>query len=135
MLAPSSAFASEADLRLPDLSSVPEARVGAALAKHFLDRWEDDEALMALLRTAVTHEAAAERMRSIFAAQLGPVVASLSGAPRATAATRAGLIATQMLGLALCRYLLKLPPVVAMKRSELVRQLGPTIQRYLFDGE
>jgi AcrR family transcriptional regulator len=129
------AAAAEFDLRLPDLSSIPRAGVGAALAKHFLDRWENDEALMALLRTAVTHEAAAERMRSIFAAQLGPVVASLSGAPRASAAARAGLIATQMLGLALCRYLLKLPPVVAMKRAELVRQLGPTIQRYLFDAD
>ena len=33
------------------------------------------------------------------------------------AAARAGLIATQMLGLALCRYVLKLPPVVALKRA------------------
>jgi len=36
-----------------------------------------------------------------------------------------------MLGLALCRYVLRLPPVVAMPRDELVSWLGPTVQRYL----
>jgi hypothetical protein len=44
---------------------------------------------------------------------------------------RAGLIATQMLGLALCRYILALPPVVAMSHDETVAWLGPTVQRYL----
>ena len=84
---------------------------------------------MALLRTAVTHETAAERMRGIFASQLVPTVARLSGESRTRVATRAGLISTQMLGLALCRYVLRLPPVVGIKRAELVRRVGPTIQR------
>jgi len=44
---------------------------------------------------------------------------------------RAGLIATQVLGLALCRYVLQLPPIVAMSRAEVVAWLGPTVQRYL----
>jgi hypothetical protein len=50
---------------------------------------------------------------------------------RATAATRAGLVATQMLGLALTRYLLRLPPVVALNRADLVEWHGPKLQRYL----
>jgi hypothetical protein len=41
------------------------------------------------------------------------------------------LIATQVLGLALCRYVLRLPPVVAMSHDEVVAWLGPTVQRYL----
>jgi AcrR family transcriptional regulator len=128
------AAAAQFDLRLPDLSAVPKAGMGAALVEHFFDRWEGDETLMALLRTAVTHEAAAQRMRSIFATQLVPVVTRLSGEPRARAALRAGLIATQMLGVALCRYVLELPPVVRANRAALVRWLGPTIQHYLFDA-
>jgi hypothetical protein len=36
-----------------------------------------------------------------------------------------------MLGLALCRYVLKLPPVVEMSREEVVSWLGPTVQRYI----
>ena len=41
------------------------------------------------------------------------------------------LIATQMLGLALCRYVLQLPPIVDMPHDEAVAWLGPTVQRYL----
>ncbi len=127
------AAAAEFDLRLPDLSALPRARVGEAVVTHFLDRWEGDETLMALLRTAVTHEAAAARMQVIFATQVAPHIARLSGQPRAAVATRAGLIATQILGLALCRYVLKLPPVVALPRAEIVRRVGATVQGYLFD--
>jgi AcrR family transcriptional regulator len=126
------AAAAEFDLRLPDLDGVPRSAVGAALVQHFLERWEGDEILTALLRSAVTNEAAAERLRTIFATQLGPLVARTSGEPRAAAATRAGLIATQVLGLALCRYILKLPPVVGLKRQELVRRVGATVQAYLY---
>ena len=111
------AAAADFDLRLPDLGAVPRDALGAALVSHFLDRWEGDETLMALLRTASTNEAAAERMQAIFATQMAPLIARLSGDPRAGAAARAGLIATQILGLALCRYVLKLPPVVALKRA------------------
>ena len=125
------AAAAEFDLRLPDLSTTPREALGPALVAHFLDRWEGDETLMALLRTAVTHAGAAQRMQQIFATQLAPLVVRLSGEPRAAAATRAGLIATQMLGLALCRYVLRLPPVVALKRPEIVRRIGATIQAYL----
>jgi len=44
---------------------------------------------------------------------------------------RAGLVATQIMGLAVTRYILKVPPVVAMDRAELVKLLGPTMQRYV----
>ncbi|RYF61583.1 MAG: TetR family transcriptional regulator [Comamonadaceae bacterium] len=128
------AAAAEFDLRLPDLSALPRAKVGAALVMHFLERWEGDETLMALLRAASTNHAAAARMQAIFATQLGPVVSRLSGEPQPVAAARAGLIATQILGLALCRYVLKLSQVVAFDRAELVRRIGPTVQSYLFDA-
>jgi hypothetical protein len=36
-----------------------------------------------------------------------------------------------MLGLALTRYILKLPPVVAIDQETLVAGVAPTIQRYL----
>jgi hypothetical protein len=44
---------------------------------------------------------------------------------------RASLVATQMLGLALCRYVLRLPPIVEMSHQDVVAWLGPTVQRYL----
>jgi len=124
------AAAAEFDLRLPDVATIPRSRLGVTLVGHFLDRWEGDETMLALLRAAVTNESAAEKMRAIFATQVGPAAVRL-GHPPAQARIRAGLIATQMLGLALCRYVLRLPPIVAMSRQDLVTWLGPTVQRYL----
>jgi AcrR family transcriptional regulator len=124
------AAAAEFDLRLPDLADIPRAAVGMRLIRHFVDRWEGDETLVALLRAAVTNPVAAERVHAIFAGQVGPAIATLYPEP-AEAAARAGLLATQALGLALCRYVLKLPPVAAMPPADIVAWLGPTIQRYL----
>jgi Tetracyclin repressor-like, C-terminal domain len=95
---------------------------------HFLDRWEGDEALIVLLRSSTTNEVAAQRMHEIFVTQLEPMAATLVPAD---AARRAGLVATQILGLALSRYVLRLPPVAGMTRVEIVAWIAPTIQRYL----
>jgi ABC-type Zn2+ transport system substrate-binding protein/surface adhesin len=85
---------------------------------------------MALLRAAVTNEAAAERTREIFATQVAPALSTVAPDP-AEAAVRSGLVASQILGAALVRYVLRLPPVATMHRAELVAWLGPTVQRYL----
>jgi len=122
------AAAADFDLDFPDLSGVEADQLGAALVAHFMNRWERDDALIVLLRSSTTNAEAAQRMQQIFAAQLMPEIAKVNAAEPARSA---GLIATQMLGLALCRYVLKLPPVVAMSRDEVVCWLGPTCQRYL----
>ncbi len=121
------AAAAEFDLRLPDLSDVGPDGLGRALVSHFLARWEDDDALVVLLRSATTNADAAQRMTDIFAGQLLPAISKFvpDDVPR-----RAGLIATQILGMALCRFVLRLPPVVDLSREELIEWLGPTLQRY-----
>jgi AcrR family transcriptional regulator len=126
------AAAAEFDLRLPDLLAVPRERIGATLVTHFLHRWEQDESLQALLRAAVTNDVAAQRMREIFGTQLGPALARIADHP-ADLPTRAGLIAAQMLGFALCRYVLGLPSVATLSHEQAVAWLGPTVHRYLFE--
>ncbi len=123
------AAAAEFDLRFPDLTAIDRTQVGRSLVRHFLERWEGDEPLVVLLRSSATNIDAAQRMHEIFGSQLEPLVASL--APADEAATRAGLIATQILGMAWCRFVLRLKPVADMTRDEIVEWLGPTIQRYL----
>lgn len=123
------AAAAEFDLKFPDFTAMDRSAVGPALVSHFLDRWEGDEALIVLLRSSATNDEAAQRMRQIFVTQLHPVVAAL--APAGESGWRAGLIATQIMGLALCRFVLRLPPVAGMSRDDVVTWLGPTIQRYL----
>jgi AcrR family transcriptional regulator len=130
------AAATNVDLELPDLSGVPTDELGATAVGHFLSRWEGeraDDSLRILLASAATNAIAAQQMQEIFRAQLAPVVAAAGPHDPATAAVRAGLVATQMLGFALCRYVLRLPPVVHLERDAVLRWLGPVIQRYLSD--
>jgi AcrR family transcriptional regulator len=124
------AAAAEFDLRIPDLMAAPRDELGVRLVTHFIYRWENDETLVALLRAAVTNAAARERVHAIFGGQIQPVISALSP-QSADSATRGGLLATQMLGLAVCRYVLELPPVVAMTPDEVIAWLAPTVQHYL----
>jgi AcrR family transcriptional regulator len=123
------AAAADFDLRFPDLAELDHTEVGRSLVGHFLERWESDEALVILLRSSATNAEAAQRMQRIFTTQLQPLVGKL--VPAGEARWRAGLIATQILGVAWCRFVLRLPPVVTMTRAEIVDSVGPTIQRYL----
>ena len=129
------AAAADLDLRLPDLAAVPRQKLGETLVRHWVARWEgapSDELLIVLLRSAVTNEGAAEQLRKVFGAQVAKTVASVVDDP-AEAPTRAGLVATQMLGLALCRHILRLAPVVALDAETLIASVADTVQRYLAD--
>lgn len=118
------------NLRLPDLGQVPHDEVGRTLVGHFLDLWEKNEELTAVLRVGATNQAGAERMQTIFREQLLPVARQACPDPEQFAA-RAALCAAQLLGLAFTRYVLRLPPAVELTHAELLAWLGPTVQRYL----
>jgi AcrR family transcriptional regulator len=123
-------LAADFDVRLPDLTGAAPGTAGALLVGHFVDRWDADPALAALLRAAATSETVAARVRGILAAQVGPAVAALCPDP-AEAPLRAGLVAAQLLGMALCRFMLRLGAVTELDRDAMVHWLGPTVQRYL----
>jgi AcrR family transcriptional regulator len=127
------AAAAAFDLRLPDLAALPAPERGRRLAQHFMDLWAGADAgggLAILLRAAATNEAAAARVRAIFAEQVLPMVAAV--APDMPAA-RAALVVSQVLGMAFCRSVLQLPALAALEPGALVASLGATLQRYL-DG-
>ncbi|GGP87090.1 TetR/AcrR family transcriptional regulator [Streptomyces griseomycini] len=118
------------DLELPDLGALPRQEVGRALARHFLAVWEGNEVLTALLRVAATSRAGAERTQGVFRDQILPVVRQVCPDPEQVPA-RAALVTSQLLGLALTRYVLRFPPAAGLTREEIVAWLGPTLQRYL----
>ncbi|TDD24920.1 TetR family transcriptional regulator [Nonomuraea diastatica] len=124
------AAACAVDLNLPDLLGTPPGEIAATLVRHFLERWESDETLQVLLRAGVTNAAAAERVRAVFATRLVPVVATLTGDPEG-APVRAGLVSAQILGMALCRYVLAFPPLTELTREEVVEVIGPAVHSYL----
>ena len=124
------------DLRLPDLSALAPEELPRMVVRHFLDRWESDpadDALLLLMRSAVTNEHAAARMREIFATQVAPAFAAAVG--QEIAARRAGLVSAQLLGLGLTRYLLRLPAVTALTPAEIEDALSPAIRATLEPGQ
>ena len=127
------AAAVEVDLRLPSASRWPRDRVGEMVARHLISRWEgelSDDLITMLLRSAGTNQAAVEHLREVFQRQLLSLVRETAG-DGPDAGRRAGMVATQVLGVALCRYVIQLPPVVAMDGETLARVLGPVLQHYL----
>lgn len=123
------AQAAQFDLRLPDLSAVPRAKLGETLTRTFLERWGQSEALPIMLRAAMTNAAAASLLQAIYRDQLTASVTAI--APRAEAQDRAGMVASQVLGLAICRYVLKFSPLAEMPDDQVVARFGRTLQRYL----
>jgi AcrR family transcriptional regulator len=121
------------DLKLPDPGAIPRDRAGTALVAHFLNLWEGERSaigLPILLRSAVSNQDASDKIRAVFEKQVAPTVAGLTGADDAD--TRAALIVSQLFGLALCRYILKLPPVAEMTQDEIIARIGPVVQGHLW---
>jgi len=125
------AVAARIDLALPDLLTVDRGEIGVTLARHYIRTWEGPASsggLPILLRSAASNEAAAENMREIFRTQVLAMIRQVN--PGRGASQRAALVASQLLGVALCRYILKLPPLVNMPTEKLASVIGKTIQAY-----
>ena len=119
------------DLQVPDLRSVSASRRGELLVRHFVSRWEDpvhDDELIALLRTGVTSQTVAGRLQAVLGQLITEPIAAL-GSERA--AERSTLIAAQLLGLALCRYILRFEPLASLPADDVVAAVAPSVQRYL----
>jgi AcrR family transcriptional regulator len=110
----------------------PPDEIGAALVRATMANWSDSEA-SALLRTvllaAAHHTESRERLRDLIARQLmGP--ANL-GVDEEDSRQRASLIASQLLGMGLARYVWQIEPLASMPDDEVVAAIGATIQRYV----
>jgi AcrR family transcriptional regulator len=120
---------------LADGARPPGVSVGEHIARSALTLWEAPgvrESFQGLLRSAVTSEQAAAMLREFLTeAILGPVASVAGQADPGGASFRASMVATQMLGLAIARYLLQLDPVATASREQLVAAVGPVIDRYL----
>ena len=119
------------DLQVPDLGSVPASDRGELLARYFINRWEDpahDDEMIALMRTAATSETVAGQLQTVLRQLITQPIADL-GDERA--AEHGTLIAAQLLGVALCRYILHFEPLASLPPDAVVAAVAPSVQRYL----
>jgi AcrR family transcriptional regulator len=113
----------------------PGSPLGTHMVRSALALWESPGmrgALQAMLRSALTSEQAAATLRDFMAdAILRPLASVAHGTTPDRTSFRASLIATQMLGLAVGRYVLGFGPVADAGPDELAVAIGPVIDRYL----
>ena len=107
-------------------------RLGERLVRTFLGIWDATPGqgpMLALLRSAVADKTAAASLRDFLTRALFAPLAETVGADHA--GLRASLVGSQMIGLAVARYVIRLEPLASATPDELAPALGRTIDAYL----
>jgi AcrR family transcriptional regulator len=124
------AAASRFDITFPDLTDVAPDRVADVLVPMFVGAWGPQGPFLPLLRAAATNPVAAEALLQVFVDQVAPALAAVVPDH---AADRAALVGSQLLGLAVARYILGVPPLAGMGDAHLIEWLRPVLAHYLAD--
>ncbi|NUW43738.1 TetR/AcrR family transcriptional regulator [Nonomuraea rhodomycinica] len=114
---------------VPALLDGPREEIGERLVRLLLEVTatpETREPMIALIRSAMTHEYAASMFREFVSNALLFRVADTIGVPH----LRIEAAFAQMFGVVMARYVLRLEPMAGAEPEELVELLAPTIQRY-----
>lgn len=120
---------------LPNVLAGGVDGVGERLVRTLLGVWESPAgaSLAALIRSAMQHEWMARLVREFLTTQiLRRVIKELDLDP-VEAPVRATLVASQVMGLGVARYILKIEPLASLPHDLLIPMVGGTIQRYLTD--
>ncbi|MET9474005.1 TetR family transcriptional regulator [Streptomyces sp. NPDC002917] len=122
----------EPALVIPAILSGGTNGLGERLARYFIGVWENPASrapLLAIMRSALTHEAAAKVLRGFVLRRLLERIAESLDVPDAT--FRAELAASHMIGIAMLRYVIKAEPLASAEPEKIVAMVAPTLQRYL----
>jgi AcrR family transcriptional regulator len=106
--------------------------LGERIATTFLTVWDNEAQrvpFLALFKTAMTNPAAADQLRNGVVRMVQTSVSAALGAEDAE--LRAQLVVSQLLGLAMARYVLELEPLASAPRDDLVRRIGPVLQAHI----
>ncbi|WP_068179177.1 TetR family transcriptional regulator [Mycobacterium sp. UM_CSW] len=115
--------------------ATPKSELGERLIRNVLDIWADEDvgaALRAVVLTAAHEAKTREKLRLIV--EGGLIGGSTLGDDEDERLRRSGLIASQLIGFALLRYVWKIEPIASMPEDEVVAAIAPNLQRYV-DGD
>ena len=118
---------------LPGIISGGVDGIGERLVRTFITVWDGPAGKRGavLLRSAVAQPLLVKLVREFFVSRIVKIVLKEFGGEIDNGPFRATLVASQLLGLAMGRYILKLEPLASVDREAIVAMIGPTIQRYL----
>ncbi|MGX9791196.1 TetR/AcrR family transcriptional regulator [Mycobacterium sp. MMS18-G62] len=115
-----------------DTWATPKAELGRQLVRTVLNSWADDEigpTLRAVLLTAAHEPKTREKLRTIVERSL--IGESTLGGDEQDRLRRSGLIASQLIGFAMMRYVWKIEPIASMGEDEVLAAVAPNLQRYI----
>ncbi|MGH3094704.1 MAG: TetR family transcriptional regulator [Streptosporangiales bacterium] len=105
---------------------------GERIVSHFLRAWDElgsVEPLFALLRSAPTDEDSASMFKEFVQREIVGRLERAVGGPDAH--LRAELAGSQLMGIALARYVVRIEPLASTPAETLAARVGPTLQHYL----
>ncbi|MGY1802673.1 TetR family transcriptional regulator [Blastococcus sp. SYSU D00922] len=131
-LAAIEAPANPADL-LPEVLAGGRDDLGRNVVRLLLRVWDGpmQPAGLALVRSAVGNEWTAKLLREFLVTQVLRRVVGTLDMPVREREVRGALAASQLIGLVMGRYVLKLEPLASASPAWLVENVGPNVQRYL----
>ncbi|WP_277395312.1 TetR family transcriptional regulator [Nocardioides sp. zg-1228] len=114
----------------PVVAAGPDG-AGERLLRAFLGVWDDPEVqpgLLAMVRSLVADDTGGLVRDAFIPVVVGPVLAGLvPDRPE----VRVPLVASQVVGLIVARYLLAVPAMAQMPADDVVARVGPVLQHYL----
>lgn len=112
--------------------AAPREELAGRLLRNVMAAWTDDQigpTLRAIVLTAAHEPTTREKLRAVVEHSL--VGGSTVGEDDADRLERSGLIATQLLGFALVRYVWQIEPIASMTESEVLAAMTPVLQHYI----
>ncbi|MGV0836279.1 TetR/AcrR family transcriptional regulator [Mycolicibacterium thermoresistibile] len=107
--------------------------IGTRMVRVYLHIWESPETgptIRTMLQSATSNEDAQEAFRTFLREYLLTAVSGALGGGE-QARLRAELAATGLVGTAMLRYIMRVPPLAELSAEEVVRLVAPTLTRYL----
>ena len=113
------------------LVDAPPDRVGDTIVRTFLSRWDatGGGVFTALIRSVASHDEAASMLRDFFLKFVFKQVIGRFSPDHQD--LRATLLATQIVGLGMVRYVARFEPLASSDVDTLAAAIAPTLQRYI----
>jgi AcrR family transcriptional regulator len=118
---------------LPDVLAGGRDELGANVVRMLLRVWDGPARVagLALVRSAVGNEWTAKLLREFLVTQVLRRVVGTLDLPEREREVRGALAASQLIGLVIGRYVLKIEPLASATPESLIAAIGPNVQRYL----
>ena len=118
------------ELMAPVVAQGPDG-AGERLLRVFLSVWDDPDTqvqLLAVVRSVLDADGTTLLKDGFIPVVVGPVLAHLV---KDRPEVRVPLVASQVVGLIVARYVIALPPMADMPAEDVVARMGPVLQHYL----